>query len=242
MNRYYQIHTTWEPGISGVDGAQVVISPENLEDKAIYEKIDDFFNGVTADKEPKFKYFLTANKKPEFKVEFRCMKAKKKAKLTNVLSYEPLLWDCEFLIDEDVKGFFENFNSSEHYLYEARVCYKDQFLKYWMLHIPYFDYDVIDFKGSVFYRGSWTSKEYVQVNSQDEYQNDRSPKQGSLMPERLALNEKFDKTLDFFALKVGSAVFVTERFRDEFLKHGFTGVDFTPAFADLPNKITLTHT
>jgi hypothetical protein len=78
MNRYYRIKTTWEPSISGVDGAQVVMTPKEFEDMAMYEKIRDFFNGVTADKEPKFKYFLIANKKPDFKVEFQCMRMKKR--------------------------------------------------------------------------------------------------------------------------------------------------------------------
>jgi hypothetical protein len=58
------------------------------------------------------------------------------------------------------------------------------------------------------------------------------------MPVRLALNEKFDKTLDLFSLRIGG-VFVSERLRDELLKCVFTGVDFTPAFADLPDVITL---
>jgi hypothetical protein len=165
---------------------------------------------------------------------------KKKAKLTNVLSYEPYLLDCEFLIDEDVKMVLENFNIAEHYLYEARVCFKDQALKYWMFHIPHFEYDVIDFKRSVFYSGPRTRKEYAQVNVNDlnEYQSVRNQKQGSLMPVRLALNEKFDKTLDLFSLRIGG-VFVSERLRDELLKCVFTGVDFTPAFADLPDVITL---
>lgn len=234
MDRYYRIGTTWEPSISGVDGAQVVIMPEGFEDKELYEKIRDFFIGTTTDKKPKFKYFLTSDKKPKFEIEFQCMKAKKKAKLTNVLSYEPFLWDCQFLIDEDVKNFLGAFNIAKHHLYEAKVFYKDQILKYWMFHIPYFDYDVIDFKGSVFYSGPQTRKEYVQVSDLSEYKNT-----GHVMPLKIALNDYFDKSLDFFSIRVGAAVFVSERLRDEFLKRGFTGVEFTPAFSDLPNEITL---
>lgn len=239
MNRYYRINITWDPSISGVDGAQVVIFPEGFEDKGMHEKICDFFNGEISDKDSRFKYFLTANKKPDFNVVFQCMQVKENANLTNVLSYEPLLSDCEFLIDEDVKEFLENFNISEHYLYEAKVCYMDMVFRYWMFHIPYLDYDVIDFNGSIFYSGPRTCKEYVQVNSLEEYKNFRSQRRSNLTPEKLSLNEKFDKTLDFFSLRVGSAVFVSERLRDEFLMRGLTGVEFTPAFGHLPNEITL---
>jgi hypothetical protein len=43
MNRYYRIKTTWEPSISGVYGAQDVMTPKEFEDMAMYEKNKRFF-------------------------------------------------------------------------------------------------------------------------------------------------------------------------------------------------------
>jgi hypothetical protein len=119
-------------------------------------------------------------------------------------------------------------------LYEAKVHYKDQLLEYWMVHLPFFDFDVIDFKESIFFTGPLNGKEYVRVNSLSEYKN-----AGHMMPSKLVLNEKFDKSLDFFSLRTGG-MFVSERLRDEFLKRCLTGVEFDPAFGEWANSITPT--
>lgn len=232
LNKYYRMRTDSNPDVVGVtDNYQVEIVKSGFEDKELYERIRGFFNSK--------EYRSREDKKPEFEVEIQCVKARKKAKMTSVMSYTPGLRDCRFLISDDVRQCFERLNIQKHYLYRTNVLFKDQVLKYWMFHCPAQGYEVIDFKDCVFYTGSpLTGKKYYSVNDQVEYQERYIDKAVLLWEERIALNEKFDRSLDFFVTKLGGE-FVSERLRSEFIKNGFTGANFIPAFGDDTNQVMI---
>lgn len=221
MSRYYDLSIESNPKITGVnDLAQVEISRSGFEEQQLYDRIFEFFNCDD--------YWHKADREPDFEIELQCVRALRHAKMTSFLSYRPHLLGCSFLVSDEVKKCLEKFNLQKHHLFKAKVFYKNQVLKYWIFHTQPLGYDVIDFKESLFFTGALTRKQYHSINDLSEYRE--LSKTAYLKPEKISLNENFDKSLDLFEIKGG--MFVSEELKNEFEKNCFSGVKLIAAFGD----------
>lgn len=224
MIKYHLMRLASEPRDIGVRNGiyQARIVKSCFKDKDLYDKIEAFFMSYDS--------WSRHGQVPDFDVDLQCVKLLKSAKVTSFLRYMHNMHDCPFLISREALQVFSKFNIQEHYLYRARVyASKDELLDYQLFYCPTLGHDVIDYPKSVLYNP--VEKTRVIVRSHSEYREQAERCSYLTRFEKIVLNERFDRQLDFFILWT-TEMYVSERLCAAMTKRGLTGVYLEPAYGE----------
>lgn len=213
--RYYKMAISWEPSIKGIrDGsAQLELDRKLIIDKDAFEKVQTFFTWSRA---------YARVYPPTFDVKIEGFKLRKKGLLTDFLDYTPSYADCRFMVNDRVLDLFSRFNLSEHYYYPLTIASENGIINnYHLFNMPCLDIDVIDFPNCVFFEGMPLIEEltYFKFDSFEDYRNTS----GTPELEKLAFNDKLDKSLDLFESRLGGLM-VSERLKNAIQQAGLAGV------------------
>ncbi|MCD2425933.1 hypothetical protein LQ567_24330 [Niabella pedocola] len=213
--KYYLLRTVSDPQIVGVSngGIQVDLDLDN----PITQRLSDFFNRTT--------YWTEKKVVPAFMVENCTATILPNAKLTDFLGFSPALMTCSFMISERLATVFAKFNI-KFYTYPVTLYKRGKSIldKYFLFCCPLLGYEVINFPESVFY----TSKDlfnkerhYIRYESERDYFDNYKV---AVKTEKLVLNSNFDRSLDYFDLRIGHS-YISEGLKDAIEILGFTGVN-----------------
>lgn len=210
--KYYLFRLSSDPKVIGVkEGSQVWLDESDPQTK----KVLDFRREN-----------LNIFRVPDFDIHISA-KLEKNAKLTDFLDFGPYIRFAEFMISERLAEIFGKLNIQEYKLFPVTLYNKSEKLedKYYLFSCKPLEYDVINFKDSVFYKGSEILKgEYYRFQTEEEFIAGDKKAFGSMMPEKLVMNSKFDSTLDFIRLKIGTT-HISEALKDAIEILGITGAN-----------------
>ena len=222
MSAYYTMRLKSDPKVTGVrEGRQAVI-PKIDSNRPFFEYFSRY----------DYLTYIQTHQPPSVDLELHNVKAYKPSKMTSFLSFSPFFSpDCYFLVNDEVKQCFDQFNVQKHRFYKANVIHLDKPYTYWLFYMPSLGYEVIDFKKTVFYSGGTIieNRKYHSADSIEKYRKIQNVDRILLSVEKISFNEIFDQSLDLFQAKLGG-LFVSERFKSAILEAGFSNVNFFPAF------------
>jgi hypothetical protein len=227
MNNYFQIRRSSDPKVIGVrDGSsQAKIDRAGFQSK---EKYDEFYNYFFNRKvNPFWEIF---GRIPNFEVDLECVKLNRKAKLTDFLSYYPEIFGGNYLVNNKIIKILNAFNLPNIKLFNVKLVDDDRIrTDYKLLFAQVLDYDVIDFKKTIFFKGSSiTGKYFFEINDKNEFEKLKD--NSSFQVEKLVLNDNFLGGLDFFLTKVTDPqIFVSERLKKALEDANVTGVNIVKA-------------
>ena len=221
---YYNIKTSWDPKIIGVKNG--IYQVELLEKKYTKEYLVQFN-----------KYFhselLLDNSLPPFDIVFHFQKLKL-ARLTDVISFSPYLNYCHFILNDKAIRCLERFNVQNYHLLPV-VIYdehgKETDTNYKMFFCKLMDWNIIDFKNTVFSTGGYGNFE-IQYHTFINYEDYKKFNKITKVT-KLGLNKEFDNSLDFFCTRLGG-IFISNALKNEFLENNITGLD-----VDIPKEVEL---
>ncbi len=222
MNNYFQIRRSSDPKVIGMkDGSsQAKIDRAGFQSK---EKYDEFYNYFFNRKiNPFWEIF---GRIPAFEVDLECVRLNKRAKLTDFLSYYPEIFGGNYLINIRIIEILNFFNLPNIKLFDVKLFDDDRIrTDYKLLFVEVLDYDVIDFKKTIFFKGSSIAgKSFFEINDKNEFEKLKDV--SSFQVEKLVLTNKFITGLDFFLTKITDPqIFVSERLKKAFEDANVTGV------------------
>ncbi len=195
MNNYFQIRRSSDPKVIGMkDGSsQAKIDRAGFQSK---EKYDEFYNYFFNRKiNPFWEIF---GRIPAFEVDLECVRLNKRAKLTDFLSYYPEIFGGNYLINIRIIEILNFFNLPNIKLFDVKLFDDDRIrTDYKLLFVEVLDYDVIDFKKTIFFKGSSIAgKSFFEINDKNEFEKLKDV--SSFQVEKLVLTNKFITGLDFF--------------------------------------------
>lgn len=214
---YYNIELDWDPKVIGVkNGVYQVELDKSVYNKATYSKIDSLFMGNE----------FTANQfHPEigFKFFFKKFKSTKK---TSFMSFTPYLNHCLFLVHNNILELFKSFNMQyyknfESVIYESNKEQPDD--SYKLFYSVLQDWDVIDFKKTVFTSGGYGNNPKIEHKFKNEF--DMLNFNGNTNVNTLVFTKSFDKTLDFFHTRLGG-LFISEKLKLALEENNATGIKY----------------
>lgn len=215
---YYNLNLDWDPKVIGVkNGIYQVELDKKAYDTQVYKKIENLF--INSE-------FTAKQEYPELDFKF-CLKKLKSARKTSFMSFSPYLKHGHFLVEKKTLELFEHYNIQKHKNYEAKIfdsnseSYDDNYM---LFYCVLQDWDVIDFKKSIFKSGGFGNLPEIELKFKDE--NELRNFKGIAKVKTLALNNRFDKSLDFFHTRLGG-LFVSERLKLELERNNVTGIKFT---------------
>ncbi|NBB23192.1 hypothetical protein GVN20_27825 [Runella sp. CRIBMP] len=218
-SNWYLMQYSITPTIVGVkDGMpQAKIEKEGFAKESSYENIINWFSSF----ENRFKI-------PIYRMYFECIKMKKFAKLTDFISLNYISTCVQFAVSpkavHTLKQYEINFE-----LYDCQIYYRNSIINdYKVLYLPFLDLDNFDIENSVFYTGSFITKDkqYLKIKNKEDYLSVKYAKKA----EKLKLGKIFDENTDMFNSIFGGII-VSKRLKDAILKIGITGIEF-----NLPDK------
>lgn len=212
------------PKIIGVENgiAQAEIIGSKFETKGLYEKISGFFQGAD--------YWSRESFIPDFQVKLEYVKLYKKAILTDFLSFSPHLMACPFMINKKVIDIFSRFEIQKHFLYSMKLYDSTKCIdSYSLFYCPLLGYDVVDFKESEFVRkiGILDIKD-IDISSFEDFKT-KMEEHSLLEAKKLVLNEKFNKKLDFFKVRVLGGMYISERLKKALEEARIKGINILEA-------------
>lgn len=222
MKNYFQIRRSSDPKVIGMkDGSsQAKIDRAGFQSK---EKYDEFYNYFFNRKiNPFWEIF---GRIPAFEVDLECVRLNKRAKLTDFLSYYPEIFGGNYLINIKIIEILNCFNLPNIKLFDVKLFDDDRIrTDYKLLFVEVLDYDVIDFKKTIFFKGSSIAgKSFFEINDKNEFEKLKDV--SSFQVEKLVLTNKFITGLDFFLTKITDPqIFVSERLKKAFEDANVTGV------------------
>jgi hypothetical protein len=222
MKNYFQIRRSSDPKVIGMkDGSsQAKIDRAGFQSK---EKYDEFYNYFFNRKiNPFWEIF---GRIPAFEVDLECVRLNKRAKLTDFLSYYPEIFGGNYLINIKIIEILNCFNLPNIKLFDVKLFDDDRIrTDYKLLFVEVLDYDVIDFKKTIFFKGSSIAgKSFFEINDKNEFEKLKDV--SSFQVEKLVLTNKFITGLDFFLSKITDPqIFVSERLKKAFEDANVTGV------------------
>ena len=214
---YYNLDLAWEPKIIGVrNGIYQVELDKKAYDKKTYAILDSLFISSK---------FTAKQEYPEMDFKFYFKKLKS-AKKTSFMSFTPNLKHGYFLVHKKTLQLLETFNIQYHKNFEA-VIYDspDENLdeNYRLFYSVLLDWDVIDFENTVFVSGGYGNvpiTEHQFIDSAEFYNFN-----GISKVKKLALNSKFDSSLDLFITRLGG-ILVSGRLKLALEENNVTGITF----------------
>lgn len=215
---YYNITLAYDTKVIGVkNGIYQVELIEKMYDKNTFSKFKAYFL---------VQNLPLANQLPDFNVEFYFKKFKL-TKETSFMSFCPYLNHCHFLINENIQSLFDNFKIQPHKqfktsLYDTVALNPNDGYKMFFSIVQ--DWDVIDFKNSVFTSGGYGNIPLIEHKFANHIELNNF--NGMTKVKSLALAKKFDNTLDFFHTRLGG-LFFSERLKVAIESSNSTGIVFS---------------
>lgn len=215
---YYEIRHAWEPKTIGVrDGlSQVEIKRDSFTTEAEYAQLFDFFDSQ--------KFHQRENKVPNFPINIIKAHLLKNAKITDFMTFRPVLTGCEFIISDKVYEVMKSLKMPECYFYPLRIYSKDEKIgqEFYVFYTPFYSTDLIDFPNSVLYKGNHiTGKTYHQIKSREEYR-EYIPK--LIEFEKMVVSDKNLSNFDYVSMQSGHT-FISERFKNIIESEKLTGLN-----------------
>jgi hypothetical protein len=216
---YYTIELDWDPKVIGVkNGIYQVELEKKLYDPESYKLLNSFFH----------KEFTAKQEYPDFDFIFH-FKELKSAKKTSLMGYSPNLNHCQFLLSIDALQIMKRFNIQHFKVYPA-IIYDSQLQNtdnsYRMFYSVLQDWNVIDFKKTVFTSGGYGNNPIVEHSFDNE--NEFKSFNGILVVKTLSLSEDFDTSLDYFQTRLGGN-FISEKLKITLEESNLTGMLFRNA-------------
>lgn len=219
MKKFIPITLESEPSIIGVNNGiyQCEIKPQKFNDLDGFKNLSDFYDGYEFDSKK--------SRRIESNIEIEYCRLLKKAYLTNFLSFSPYLFGCHFVVDEIVYNVLNGFNLGEFSEFIPLKLFdnKGQFInqKYYLFFQDLILNSWIDFEESSFYKGHSVNgnKQNIRFSNPTEYK-----KELFVNTEQIVLNEKFDSSIDFFASRIDTSFFISEKLMAEIEKKELTGI------------------
>ena len=163
------------------------------------------------------------------KLSFRL---KNKAKLTDVLSSTAGPF-TDFLVNSKVKEIFDSSHVMQHQYFETSVKTVNKEYEYYWLYLSQPNLiDALSYEESEFRQTEWEflNKGSINIKSYSHYTELKAKdKEGSLgvSLDKIAMTEKFDRTLDmFFLLPFDFNIYVSETLKDKMESCGIKGISF----------------
>jgi len=177
------------------------------------------------------------NNFPDFVPNLDYFVVKGKAKLTDLLSVAPV--NGGILISSRFKELLENFNLVSHRFYFSKVFHKRVFYEYYWMHIVSNLTDFVDYPASIFftYFNYTHNLGYTTVSSKEDYlfqknelKKNNPGKSITIWAEKIKLNERFDKSLDFFEINsFDSHIYISEQVKAAIISKNLSGCNIKPA-------------
>jgi len=214
---YYNIELEYDPKIIGVNnGMYQVELDKRAYDKKTYAQVDTLFLRNE---------FTTKQTAPKIDIKFYFKKLKS-AQKTSFISFCPYLNHCHFLIQKNLLELFKNFNIQNYTVFET-VIYDSPNENidntYYLFYLVLQDWDVIDFKNTVFTYGGYGKYPEIERTFVDE--NEMKNFKFLTKVKTLALTKTFDRSLDFFHTRLGG-LFVSEKLKRALEESNVTGIKF----------------
>ncbi|HEY4194022.1 MAG TPA: DUF1629 domain-containing protein [Mucilaginibacter sp.] len=148
-----------------------------------------------------------------------------------------------FIVSEKLKLIFEKHNLAPHRFYPAKVIYKSKNLEgYFWMHVISNLTDFIDYSDSAFVISKHFDPSPIPIKliSKENYlekakslEDDYSKNNGSYLSiksEKLKLDDRFDRKLDFFTIgNFDNRFYISQDLRDSIIENHITGCDIKPA-------------
>lgn len=220
MNAYYVIKSSSDPKITGLKkgGAQVLATSENFSDEKKAAVLSDFITRGPA-------FWDHVGTFPNEEIVLENISLEKGIRLTDFLSFGPLFPGMRFLINEKVIRILEAHHLPPYKMYEASLITKDGVNnKYKLFYCPPFRNDIIDFSKTSF-SYSFVIKEESLFNVEDQKAFLELHKEKVFKTFALALNNKFDQSLDLFSTQVEYSMYISQRLKDALEAANCTGVN-----------------
>lgn len=171
---------------------------------------------------------------PEFEPDLSFFVTTPKAKLTDVITVSGLISAKGFLINEKVKNILDNHKLVSRKYYVAKVYHKNQSLPYYWWHVVSDLTHCIDYNQTTFMIKRLFKVEvdnFTIVSSED--LKKKKYEIGTLknmVPNKLVLNNAFDKTLDLFIIGgFNDEIFISEKLKLELEQQKVSGIQVITA-------------
>lgn len=214
---YYNLEYNVEPKIIGVrNGAYQVELDKSRYTNEEYAKFESTF----------IKTEFTAQKyypEEDFCFYFKKLKS---AKETSFMAFCPFIKHGLYLINSDTLRLMQSFNIQRHKTYRAII--HDTKLNidnasYSVFYSVLQDYNVIDFRKSIFTSGGHGNNPLLNHTFTNEIEKKKYPDLTHI--KTLALSKEFDKSLNLFQTRYGG-IFVSERLKNALEADKVTGIEF----------------
>jgi hypothetical protein len=209
----------------------------------VYPQIQKWKPGYNDDKPDSYYSYYNAAKGgifPDFEPNLDSLLLHGKAKPTDFLSSG---LSIGFIINKKLKTLFEQFTLPPHRFFSAKIIYKKEELNdYYLMHIVSDYTDFIDYSKSTFITCGFFNSNPVPLiltSKQDftrqsvELQNNfntNTKDYRSIEATEIHLNQKFNKSLDFFKIgQVDINFYISQNLKDALLENNITGCDLQPA-------------
>lgn len=179
------------------------------------------------------KYWEIQDSMVSAEFEIQCARLLPKAIRTEFIMFGPELYQCPYMISDQVASLFGEFNIQRHRLFPAVLEDGGDSWSYWLLYL-FTEHDLmVDFARTEFYTGSaLMGKTFHQFRSGKERVDFAKDRHG-LKLQSLYLSEE-GRELDLFRVP-GAEIVVSERLKVEMERRGLaSGIRILPAFGDVP--------
>lgn len=211
---YYSIEHHSDPKILGVKTglSSLELTDESFNTKEEREAFFDFFFHT--------KFINRESKRPNFTLTSLNGYLFKSAKLLDFMLMSPYQICCEYVISQKAKDILDNFHLQEHYYFPITLWFKGDKIEeqYYVLYIPYLDYQIIDFSKSIIAKNETSVSEIVEVNTLEDYKKYLTPSIKKIAIKKLEFDD-----YDLFSPRV-SGLLVSEKLKESLSE--VTGIFF----------------
>ena len=212
--KYYNLSASWDPKTTGLKnaGSQAETLRDGFSDKSNFDTYYQYFHGSGLELG-----FERSKTLPPFPINLEYVKMEEKAILNDFLTFRPYLMSGKFLVSDKVVRILSTFKLTEHRFYPVIIDYHGKMVTdYKLFYIPPLDFSFIDYSKSLFYTGSdlLKNKQLLQFENYDAYKN--FTVKNLTETEIIVLKREFDKTLDYFGVRLTAKPFISEYLKETF--------------------------
>lgn len=213
---FYNIKLSSDPKIIGVKNGiyQIELIEKMYESKTLSQLKNIFLNPN-----------LGFHQLPSLDFEFY-FKLLKSAKETDFLSFSPHLYNCHFLLKENVQEIFRNLNIQPFSFINSKIINEKKQStnnNFKMFYTGFQSWEIVNFEDTIFISGGFGKMPIIEhvFSNHEELKSFN----GILRLKVLTLTNKFDSSLDLFYSHLGG-LFVSDRFKSAIENSNITGVLF----------------
>jgi hypothetical protein len=223
MNAYYVIRSSSDPEITGLKkgGSQVLATSEKFSDQKKASVLSDFITRGPA-------FWDHVGNFPEEEIVLENIPVEKGTKLTDFLSFGPGYPGMRFLVNEEMIRILKSHKLPPYKLYDASLITKSGVNNdYKLFYCPPLKNDIVDFSKTRF-SYSFVIKEdkLFTVENNEEFLELHNEKVFKTFA--LALNSRFDQSLDLFGTQVDYDMYISQRLKEALEAANCTGINIVP--------------